>query len=260
MKKLINLILFTLIILGVTSCAKDAALKAQVESGQKHCPMNMGMAGKLTSMKYDSDTHTVEFVLTLNKEFAEVKDLQASSDLARESMKLSLSTGDMKKLTDMMVEAEAGLQVTYKNRGSNDEFVLTFTPAELKAIADNPMSDEEKDKLLLANQIKSEMRRMPYKIDTGLTVTGIEDSGNALVYICKVDENEYDIDQMEASVAELKSNMISMLKDVSMKGQVNLLSGLGKGFEYRYVGDTTGKTVVVTISAEELSALAKKKK
>lgn len=259
MKKVINLLLVALLILGVTSCAKDAALKAQVESGQKHCPMSMGMAGKLTSMKYDSDTHTVEFVLTLNKDFADVKDLQADSEVARESMRLSLSSGDMKKLTDMMVEADAGLKVIYKNKGSKDEFVLSFTPEELKAIADNPMSEEDSNKLLLANQIKQENNRIPYKIADGLMVTGVEDSGSALVYTCTVNEDLYEMDDMINGTADLKDEMRSMLKDRSMKGQVKLLSGLGRGFEYKYVGKTSGKTATVSFTAEELKALASKK-
>ncbi|MDE6006077.1 MAG: hypothetical protein K2G67_00780 [Muribaculaceae bacterium] len=259
MKKILNLMLVALTLVGLAGCgAKDAALKAQIESGQRHCPMNMGMAGKLTSMSYDSDSHEVKFVLTLNKDFADVKDLSADPEIAKESMRLSLSQGDLKKLLDMMVDADAGLKVVYKNRGSKDDFTLQFTPEDLKQIAANPMSEEESGRLLLANQIKSEKKRMPYKIDTGLTVTGIEDNGSALVYICNVDEDEYDIEMMENSREELKDNMRNMLKDISMSGQVKLLSGLGRGFEYRYIGETSGKEIVITFSADELKKLAKK--
>lgn len=251
--------LVVIALLGLAGCgAKDAALKAQIESGQRHCPMNMGMAGKLTSMSYDSDSHEVKFVLTLNKDFADVKDLSADPEIAKESMRLSLSQGDLKKLLDMMVDADAGLKVVYKNRGSKDDFTLQFSPEDLKQIAANPMSEEESGRLLLANQIKSEKKRMPYKIDTGLTVTGIKDNGSALVYICNVDEDEYDIDMMENSREELKDNMRNMLKDISMSGQVKLLSGLDRGFEYRYIGETSGKEIVITFSADELKKLAKK--
>lgn len=259
MKKIFNLLMLAVTVLSLSGCgAKDSALKAQIESGQRHCPMNMGMAGKLTSMSYDADAHEVKFVLTLNKSFADVKDLQADPEIAKESMRLSLSQGDLKKLVDMMVDADAGLKVVYKNRGSKDEFTLSFTPEDLKQIAANPMKEEESSRLLLANQIKSEKNRMPYKIDKGLIVTGIEDNGSALVYICNVDEDEYDIDMMEASRDELKDNMRKMLKDVSMKGQVKLLSGLDKGFEYKYIGETSGKQIVVAFTADELKELAKK--
>lgn len=260
MKKIINLMLLAVIMAAVTACGqKDAMLKAQIESGQKHCPMSLGMAGKLTSMSYDDATRMVKFVLTLNKDFADVKDFQQDPGLAQESMKLSLSKGDMKKLLDMMVEAESGLEVIYKNRGGNDEFVLKFSAEELKQIADNPMSEEDTNKLLLANQIKAERQRMPYTIDTGLKVTGIEDSGKALVYICEVNENDYDINEMEASSAELKENMRPLLNDISMKAQVKLLTGLDKGFEYRYVGDKSGKAVIVSFTPEELKALSSEK-
>lgn len=260
MKKIFSVLLLTVALLTLGGCgAKDAALKAQIESGKRHCPMSMGMAGKLTSMSYDSDSHMVKFVLTLNKSFAEVKDLEAAPDMARESMRLALSKGDMKKLTDMMVDADAGLEVVYKNKGSKDEFTITFTPAELKEIASNPMSEEETGKMQLATMIKGEKARIPYKIDSGLNVTDVTDNGSALVYTCSVDEDEYDIDQMAAGTDELKTTMKGMLKDLSMKNMVKLLAELDHGFEYHYVGATSGKEVTVAFSADEIKALAKKK-
>lgn len=261
MKRIFNFFLMTLMLVAVASCGKnDAALKAQIESGKKHCPMSMGMAGKLSSMSYDEGSRTVQFDFTLNKDFADVAELKEQPEIARESMRLSLSKGDMKKLLKMMVDADASLAVVYKNKGSQDEFKLEFTDAELKEIYDKPMSEEESGKLLLLNQIKGEKKRMPYKIDTGLMVTDIQDSGDALVYVCEVDENEYEIADMEAGVDDLKATMKDMLKDRSMRGQVELLSLLGKGFEYKYVGKDTGKVILVTFTADEIAALAKKSK
>lgn len=261
MKKCIYFIMLTLVCIGMTACGgNDALLKAQIESGKKHCPMNLGMAGKLSDMSYDSDKHEVKFVISLNKQISDVKDLQADPESARTAMRLALQKGNMKQLLEMMVDAEASLNITYKNRGSKDEFVLNFTAAELKDILDNPMSEKDTNKLLLQNQINSEKRRLPYKIEQGLYVSGIEDNGRALVYTCQVDEDLYDIDEMAASKEELKSNMRDMLKDRSMRQQAEVLSSLDKGFEYDYVGKTSGKKVVVEFTAAELTDLLPKTK
>ncbi len=261
MKKCLNLLMLFVMCVSLAACGgSDKVLKAQIESGQKHCPMSMGMAGKLTSMTYDESNREVKFVITLNKNFANVKDLQQDPETARQSMRLSLNKGNMKKLLEMMVDADASLNITYKNRGSKDDFSLKFTNAELKEILDNPMSEEETNKLLLHNQVLSEKNRLPYKIDSGLNVVGIDDSGSSLVYKCEVDEDLYDIDEMGNAKDELKENMRKMMKDPAMRQQAEVLSSLNKGFEYNYVGKTSGKNVTVAFTSAELAEIVGKKK
>ena len=261
MKKCINLLLILLMAVVASSCGgkNDAVLKAQIESGKKHCPMNMGMVGKLASMSYNEENRQVEFLITLNKNVTDVNDLKADPATMRTSMRLALSKGDMKKLLEMMVDADASLKVTFKNRGSKDEYDVEFTSAELKDILDNPMSDEEVNRMLLENQIKGEKKRLPYNVDRGLKVTGIEDNGSTLVYICEVDENLYEMPDMEKMKDELKESMRAMLKDRAMKKQAEILSSLNKGFEYRYVGNNSGSMVTVTFTTAELGEIAGKK-
>ncbi|MBD5387105.1 hypothetical protein HDR70_04395 [bacterium] len=260
MKKCINLLLFIILTLAVSSCAGDSALKMQIESGKKHCPMNLGMAGKLTSMSYNEKDREVEFVITLNKQVTDVNDLKQDPQSAREAMRLALSKGDMNKLLKMMVDAEASLKVIYKNRGSKDEFTVDFPASELKEIYDNPMDENAVNKLMLENQIKSERNRLPYNIDKGLKVTEIKDNGSSLIYVCEVDEDMYEIDNMVDGKEELKKNMKDMLKDRTMRKQAEILAALNKGFEYDYVGKPSGKTVVISFSAAELAEIAGKSK
>ncbi len=261
MKRKIDFLLIVIVAVLLSACGgkNDAVLKAQIESGKKHCPMSLGMAGKLTSMSYDEATREVDFVITLNKNVTDVNDIKADPETSRTSMRLALSKGDMKKLVEMMVDADASLKVTYKNRGSKDEHSISFSTEELKDILDNPMKEEDVNRLLLDNQVKAEKNRLPYTIDRGLKVTSIEDNGNVLSYVCEVDENLYDMPDMETNKEELKQNMRSMLKDRAMRKQAEVLSSLNKGFEYRYVGNTSGNTVTVTFTAAELGEIAGKK-
>lgn len=262
MKKIANLCLIVVLTLLATACGSkdEAVLKAQVESGKKHCPMNLGMAGKLTSMSYDEDNKEVDFVISLNKNLTDVKDLQKDPQSAKDAMRYSFSKGDMNKFLKLMADADAGLKITYKNRGSKDDFELVFTPSEIKEIYENPMSEEDANKMLLASQVKSEKSRLPYSIDRGLKVTSIEDAGSKLVYICDVDENLFDIDEMGTAKEEVKKNMEKMLKDRSMRQQAEVLASLNKGFEYKFVGNPSGKSVVIEFTAAELGEIAGKKK
>ena len=260
MQKCINFVMFFIVAVVMASCAGDTALKQQIESGKKHCPMNLGMAGQLTSMSYNDKDHEVDFVITLNKQVTDIKDLEADPEVAKQSMRLALSKGDMNKLLKMMVDADASLKITYKNRGSKDDFSLTFPATDLKQIYDNPMEEKDVNKMLLDNQVKGERRRLPYSVDRGLKVTDIQDNGANLVYICEVDENLYEVDQMTEAKDELKENMKDMLKDRTMRKQAEILASLDKGFEYQYVGKQSGKTVTVSFSAQELGEIAGSKK
>lgn len=260
MKKYLSLLMLVIVAFAFAGCAGDSALKMQIESGQKHCPMNLGMAGKLTSMSYDDKDHVVKFVISLNKNVANVADLQADPETTREAMRLALSKGDMNKLLKMMVDADAALQVTYKNRGTKDEYVLDFSADQLKEIYNNPMDDMAVNNLMLKNQLKSERRRIPYSIDRGLKVTDIQDNGTNLVYICEVDEDLYEIDEMANGKEELKKNMQQMLKDKAMRKQAEMLAELNKGFEYDYIGKPSGKKIVIEFSAAELAEIAGKAK
>lgn len=252
--------MFVILAVSFAACSNDSALKMQIEAGKKVCPISLGMAGKLTSMDYDSDNRQVKFVFTVNREVMNVADIRKDASIAKESMKLSLSKGDLHKLLKMMVDADASLKVIYKNKGSKDEFELVLSPEELKEIYENPMSEEDTDRLLLANSIKAEQHRLPSTIDRGLKVVDVKDTGDNVVYTCEVDENLYEIITMEESKEELKDNMRKMLKDRSMRQQAKILSKLNKGFVYEYVGQPSGKKVIISFSPEELGQIVGKNK
>lgn len=262
MKKIMRLLMMAIIVAVMASCGgrNDRLLKAQIESGQKHCPMRLGMAGKLTKMSYDDETGEVGFVVTLNRNVSKVKDLQEDPENTRQTVALAMQKGDMKKLLEMMVDADASLKVVYKNTGSKDEMEIKFTAAELKDMLEHPMSEEETNKMLLANQLKMERNKIPYRIERGLNVVGIEDNGKALVYTCDVDEDLYDIIEMGKEKEELKENMRKMMKDPAMRQQAKVLASLNKGFEYLYKGNKTGQVVSVAFSADELREISDKKK
>lgn len=260
MKKFINLFLIVFLAITAVSCGNpySKVLKAQIEAGQKHCPMSLGMVGKISKMSYDEDNRIVNFTITLNKSVSDIKDLQEDPESARQTLILALQKGDMKKLVEMMADADAGLKVTYKNRGSKDEFVIDLSADDIKHIKDNPLSEEETNKLLLKTQLQKERNKLPAKIAQGLKVVAIDDNGSVLVYTCDVDEDLYDIDEMGADKEGLKDNMRKMMKDKAMRKQAEILSSLNKGFEYKYVGNKSGKSVPVTFTAAELKEITGK--
>ena len=258
MKKIFSFLLTTVLLAGMAACGNpsEKLLKAQIESGEKACPISMGMAGKISAMSYDEAGKTVDFTVTLNKDVSDIKDFQADPEAAKTTLRMSLQKGDLKKLLEMMKDAGAGLTVTYRNKGSEGEFTVGFTADEIKDMVDNPMSEKDADQVMLSSQIRMEKKKIPYRIADGLTITGIEDNGRNLVYVCAVDEDDYDIDEMGNAKEELKGNMRKMMRDRAMRRQAEVLASLDKGFEYKYVGSKSGKEVTVGFTPAELKEIS----
>ena len=93
----------SLLIMLTTGC-QEIKLKAAIEVANKQCPMEMGEAGKITSIVFDGEN--VVYTFYLNEEIANIKALQKNP----ESMKTSLKTmfqnpsKEVKTLLDLVDE------------------------------------------------------------------------------------------------------------------------------------------------------------
>lgn len=259
MKKL-QTILFTLVILvGLSSCENlhVAKLKHEIEAANKQCPVNMGMMGDMLSMKYDDNAKEVQLYMSLNEDMISIDALQNSENLASQSMKLSFSCGEYKEMLKLMINAGSGLAMTFKSASSGKSFKVNMPLDELKDMVDNPMKESEINRLLLENQLAMENSRCPYSVDEGMEMEKAFDDGDNIIYVCRIDEDMYDISAIRYAQAEIKDRIKDMFTDPVMKKQIELMQSLGKGFTYRYYGDASGEIVEITFTKEELRQFVK---
>lgn len=96
---------------------------------------------------------------------------------------------------------------------------------------------------------------LPETIDEGLIMTKIVIEGNYLVYICSVDEDEYDIDMIRESKNEVKNAIKKDLlnpNDSDIQYTRRMCKKYHKGIAYRYVGRDSRDSYTIYISSKEL--------
>lgn len=112
----------------------------------------------------------------------------------------------------------------------------------------------EKNLSFLKLTINESNKLFPQEVEEGLVMTGMHLEGDYVMYDAECDEDIHDMDLLEMNRsnmrAEIKKNLgssdpeIQMFRNTCIKAE--------KGIGYRYVGDTTGKAVVILIPYSEL--------
>ncbi len=255
MKKLLLILSMFAVMVCFTSCENENVkrLKREIEAADKQCPVNMGMIGDMLSMKYDEKAKEVQLYFSLHDDMLSIEALKNNEQMALQSMKLSFSKGESREMLKQMIKAGAGLSITYKSASTGKSFKVNLSLDDLKEIRDTPMTDEEINKMLLENQLAIENSRCPYLVDEGMEMVKAYDDGANIVYACRIDEDMYDISALKYAQDEIKQNMKEIFKDPLMKKQLGIIKSLDKGFVYHYYGDTSGESVDIIFSNDELS-------
>ena len=239
---------------GAVGCenANLAELKKAVADADKECPMNMGMTGDMLSIKYSDEANEVQFYYSLNEDEGGFEVSSKTKNILRQLLKLGFSKGESRDLLKQMAEAGVGVGVTYKGASSGKAIKLSFSPEEVRQMSDSPMTDEEINRLSLTLQVEIENSRCPYQIEEGMEITRVYDDGDRVVYNCSMDEDMYSIPALRASLSEVKPNIKETFDDPVVKHLTGMIKALGKSLVYHYYGDTTGESVDIVFTPDEL--------
>lgn len=98
---------------------------------------------------------------------------------------------------------------------------------------------------------------LPMNLGNGFTMEKVTSDGDAIVYNIKCDENDIDMEMMEQSKDELRTNSLAQLKsqkraDKNFASLLKYCQDNGKNIVYRYVGTPSGKTVDIIIESDEI--------
>lgn len=271
MKKLLTILTLLAVMVGTAACGNSKTktkvknsielLKHELELADRQCPYNAGAIGDLISIKYHENTNEAQFYIILNDNLLDLDVLEKNKRLARQSTKLALTlqkqspkqSEGTNRMLKSMIDADARLVYTYKSNSSGKSFNIRLSPDDLKEIYDTPsISDLETNKLLLECNVALENAQCPLNIDEGMTMTKAYDDGSNIIYECRTDEQIYDIDILKYNKSDIKRNIKSAFNEPMSSRYINLCSSLGKGIIYRYYGDTSGKSVDIIFTPEEL--------
>lgn len=257
------LLLCSLSLLTVlTSGCQEAKLKAVIKIANKQCPLDMGEAGKITSIVYDGEN--VVYSFHVNEKITDIEILRNNP----ESMKLSMETmfrnpaPDVKKMLDLMVECNAGLQMIFIGQDPENRTTCELTAAEIKKVLNTDTDVAESNRAKLESQIKMANLQFPMKASEDITIEKMELSDESVIYICRVDENLSDIGLIKENAATVKQNIISELSkqtDPATRLFIQTCINCNKNIAYRYIGNKSGVQYDMIITTPELNEMITKK-
>lgn len=238
---------------ALCSCESDdnlSRLKKSIAATNSRCPMSLGMMGDMLSITYDDNAREVKYVLRINEDYAEIDKLTFDRGLTIKMMKLSISGRD--EMLNELIEAEVGLNVTCKWISTGQSFNYALTLDELKEIKNNPISESERNQILLHHSLALENADFPCLVVESIEALRVYDDGANIIYLLRMDENIYDFDMAKSVVSEMKQDVAESLKDLNVKAQLNMIRSLNKGLIYRYTGSISNKSFDIAFTNDEL--------
>lgn len=241
--------------------SKDNQMSRQIlaqalDEVNENLPMSVGMVGDLTKFAIEGNDLVME--LTVNESAVNIDALRSNPELMHElvvSMATNSSNPALDVFLDLVDKADMGLKIVYvgKSSGKSVSSVLTSDEIKNRNVMDESQRDPEE---LLAKQIEVTNLQMPMELGYGMVMVKFQREGDYIVTYCECDESIIPIDALKENVAamksSLKSTMTSYASDPSVSELVRLCKDAGVGIKYKYIGKSSGKSVTVGLSADEL--------
>lgn len=128
-------------------------LKKQVKIANASCPINYGIGGDLLSIKYDEKGNQVLMYFSVNEDISGGIFLKENQENVKKQLRLSFSNNDAKQIVKDIVNAKAGITAIYKTPSTGKTVKISLSYAELKEIKDNPVSQDEVNRMIIENKV-----------------------------------------------------------------------------------------------------------
>lgn len=250
----------SLLIMITTSC-QDVKLKVAIESANKQCPVEMGEFGKITSIVYDGQN--VVYTFNVDEVYTNIKTLKEHPENLKSSMAIMFQnpTKDVKALLDLVIKCNAGLKMIYIGKDSGDKVECELTTEELKEILNTDISSSQSDLTKLETQIEMANLQFPLKASEEITIEKMLLSNESVIYLCRVDEDAYDINLIKENHDAVKQGIIEELSSKSQPTQlfIKYCTNCNRNIVYRYIGNQSDTQYDVIVTVPELEEILKDK-
>lgn len=255
MKKLIFLAVTSLLLVCMAACGNgqdDSKLRKSIEEAQSELPVDLGLVGDMTDLKYDRDDRNVRMFMTVNENIVNVAVMKENSDSFRNMFKLMWTGEDTRELIEMIADAGASMSVRYKGGTSGESVELKLSNSELKEILDTKLTEKEKNRMLLEGTVANGNAACPMNIGNGMIMESVTLEGNNVVYAIEVDEEISDMELLRINEDMIREEMVKQFGNPVVANELNIMASAGCAVVYRYIGDTSGDTFEIRFSNREL--------
>jgi len=238
------------LVLVLSSCSENK-LKMAVKSGNKECPISIGLGGELTNMYYEDNT--VKFLFSIEEQFIDIDKLNGDSETMKTTVMASLRSEKARKMTDMVIDAGADLRIIYKGKTSGKTAELLLSAEELKTELEKPEPSPEE---MLGFMITQTNQQMPLDTGTGVIITELVEKGDTVIYMSYVQDVEL-LKLMARNKNDVKGNQRIMFKMMQSAERefFKILVKAGKDLGYIYYADGTDETIEVVHTNSELQEI-----
>ena len=253
---LILSIVFTL--LSCTSCEDRnvTKLKKEVATLNAMCPINAGVGGDFLSIKYNEKDKNVYMYFASNEQFGSQFFLKENRTNVLTNLKLMFQSDASREMLKDIVNAKAGLVVTYKMPSTGKTARVDIPYEELKEIKDNSMSQHDRNIIIIKNKLANVNNRCPYETEPGVKMVKVSLIDDNIVYYLQVDEDMFDFKQWKLGKDEIKQitadNFKELRRDPTMQSEFKLITTEGIGYHYRYYGSKTKDYFDIVFTSDEL--------
>lgn len=258
MRQFSNIFYLLILMIYFTNCVDGnvSKLRTQIHLAEIDCPINLGMAGDLVSIKYNEKDNIVLLYYSINEEYSGPALFKSNKEMLIKQFRLSLSNEESKELISDIVNAHASLTAIYKSSSTGKTRVLSLPFEELKVIKDSPLSKQEVNELRISTIIDIQNSACPVIEEEGIVRTKVELVDNNIVIYYELDENLYDIKSMRINKKELWGILYEGIKDShndpSFKRDMNLMISSGVGYYYRYYGNKSKDFFDIVFTPDDL--------
>ncbi len=259
MKQLSVIAILLIALVSLTGCENENVkkLRHEIAVANASCPISYGIGGDLLSVKYQEKENNVLLYYSINEEYASHIFLKNNRDNMMKQFRLMLADREAQEMLKVIVNANAGITVILKTPSTGKTVKFSLSNEDLKEIENTPLSDMEIKRQALENKVAIENAGCPTKQDEGMSMTKVALVDDNLVYYCEIDEELVNFKEMKKSQSEMKDGireyLIQSRRDPTMQKELQLITSLGMGFQYRYYGSKSKDYVDVIFTPEELS-------
>lgn len=241
----------------VAGCSQKTKLEVGIENANKQCPISLGEAGEVTSIRFDGTD--VIYDISVDDAFLNLEALSKNPESMKAGIGAMLSNpkGDVKKTLELVIEAGSGIKYIYKGKTSGKEASCYLNTDELKAILDVNLSQTDIDRKQLEEIVNLTNVSLPITVDEATTLVKLSIEGEEVIYDYNIDEKAVKMSVLKENEEQLRLQIKSSwsMDDASMKMFLEACSKCGKGIGYRYTGDTSGEVLYILFDKSEVKAL-----
>ena len=232
-----------MLLASMTLCSCDSSkkeLRANVESVNSECPIDLGMFGEISSMEFNEDEDDVVFTMTISKDMPiKISALNKLKNTLKRAMLGSWAESeDGIKMMKVIAKADSKITIVLQTEGTNQNVKIKVSKDEVRDLAEGKIDPISPRDLLEL---------------TTLSSASLE--GDNFVYNYSIDESSISMASIEENRESIKANLKQVLSgsDPTIKQMVSVCKNADTGILYRYVGDISGNVCIIKFSPSELS-------